>query len=257
VRTRNRTGLPAGEGPRTTCRVSGVKPIDDAAARRIRRRVLAADGPVAGTEAFAAAPTPTRRLAGRTSIRFHGAPYRMVVVDRHRIGDAEIVHGSADILHVPVERKLGCVDTEDDHPRVSAFVRPSPDVGQRAYTVDAGVGLETHQYDLAAQALGPPGRKVQPRVAPERDGSAPPIGGEPLDGAIGVAALAGWRRFSGACSMFAVPADESAHAVTLAPNQRRHVTSDLDARAPSRRSLRCARNDIPARRRRLRLPGSR
>ncbi len=107
-----------------------------------------------------------------------GAPDREVVVDRDRIVDA------AD----PVDRAArrwptsfsnansGACTPITTRPWSLVLLRPGAHIGQRAQAVDAGIGPEVDQHDLAAQAFGRERRRVQPFTAPASDGSAPSTG---------------------------------------------------------------------------------
>ena len=84
------------------------------------------------------------------------------IVDRHRIGDAEILDGLADVADVAFEGEFGRVDADDHQPVFPiAFVQRF-DVGDGADAVDAAVGPEVDQHDLAPELLAGQRRRVQP-----------------------------------------------------------------------------------------------
>ena len=67
-----------------------------------------------------------------------------------------------DVAGVVLERELRRVDADDDEPVVAVLLVPGLEIGQRAQAVDAGVGPEVDQHDLAAQVAAiesglPPG----------------------------------------------------------------------------------------------------
>ena len=91
-----------------------------------------------------------------------GAPDRIVVVDRDRIVDLEIGDGLAHVVDVLLEGELRRVHADHDQALVLVLLGPGADVGNRAQAVDAGVGPEIDQHDLALEALRRQRRRVQP-----------------------------------------------------------------------------------------------
>ena len=72
---------------------------------------------------------------------------------------------SADVAGVALERELGRLDADDHEPLAPVLRVPGLEVGERADAVDAGVGPEVDQHDVAAQ----PGERQRPvarRVEP-------------------------------------------------------------------------------------------
>ena len=81
-----------------------------------------------------------------------------------------------DVAGVALERELGRVHADDDQ-AVAAVARvPGLEVGQRAQAVDARVGPEVDEHDLAAQRLrlsGCPPGVLNQRWLPVKSGAAP------------------------------------------------------------------------------------
>jgi len=78
----------------------------------------------------------------------------VIVVDRHRIADAQVTDRAAHVGQVAFEGELRRVDADHHEALVAVLVRPGLDIGQGPQAVDAGVGPEIDHHDLAAQALG-------------------------------------------------------------------------------------------------------
>src|SRR5580692_2853721 len=91
-----------------------------------------------------------------------GTPYRVVVVDRDRVVDPDAFHGTADVIHVVLERELGRVNADDHQSVAGVFPGPGAEVGQLAEPVDAGVGPEAGQGYLPAQVGWGQRRRVEP-----------------------------------------------------------------------------------------------
>jgi len=85
-----------------------------------------------------------------------------VVVDRDGMGDAERGDRLAHVGEVFLEGELGRVHADDHEPAILVSLCPGSDVRQHAQAVDAGIGPEIHQNDLAAQVLGVKRRCIQP-----------------------------------------------------------------------------------------------
>src|SRR5262245_2590802 len=81
------------------------------------------------------------------------APDRIVVVDRHRIGDFEIRDGTPDISANLFECEFRRVHADYDQTLILVFLPPGTNVGQRPQAVDAGVGPEVDENDFALELL--------------------------------------------------------------------------------------------------------
>ena len=103
-------------------------------------------------------------------------PRREAVVHRDRVGDAEVLCAADDVGLLLLEGVLGRVHPDDLETLVAVRVIPPDDVGDRPLAVDAGVGPEVDEHDLAAQRLEVD-RRVSGSVEPLRD--ALDIGGRP------------------------------------------------------------------------------
>jgi hypothetical protein len=102
-----------------------------------------------------------------------GGPDGVVVVDHHRVVDPQLLDGAADVVEVVLEVELGGVHADDHQAVVLVGLGPGAEVGQGAQPVDAGVGPEVDQHDLAAQpgcgqrrGVEPPGRTGQRQQRP-------------------------------------------------------------------------------------------
>ena len=142
--------------------------------RRLRRRVVAL------------AERRVAHLAGRVDQVVRGpvlvAPCRPrveVVVLHDRIADAELPDRAADVAGVALEGELGRLDADDHEPLAAVLRVPGLEVGERADAVDAGVGPEVDQHDVAAQpgessAAASPGVLNQSSV-PVKAGAGPSL----------------------------------------------------------------------------------
>ena len=91
-------------------------------------------------------------------------PYRVVVINRDRVCDPQLLQGPADVTEVFLERELGRVHADQRQPSAPVLLGPRADVGERAQPVDAGVGAELEEDDLSAQGAGRQRLRVEPRV---------------------------------------------------------------------------------------------
>ena len=89
-------------------------------------------------------------------------PNGVIVVDGHRIADLQIGDGGAHIVDVALEGKFRGVNADHHQTLVFVFFRPGPDIGQGAQAIDAGIGPEIHQHDLAAQGFDRQRGRIQP-----------------------------------------------------------------------------------------------
>jgi hypothetical protein len=109
-------------------------------------------------------------VQGRPVMVVEGAPDGVVVVDRDRVGDPQVLDLLADVVEVVLEVELGGVDADDHQPAVLVGLGPGADIGKRPEPVDAGIGPEVDEDDAAAELGGrqrrrvePPGRAVETR----------------------------------------------------------------------------------------------
>ena len=66
------------------------------------------------------------------------------------MADAEAGDRLPDVLDLLLEREFRRVDADHDQPLILVLFRPGADIGQGADAVDAGIGPEIDQNDLAA-----------------------------------------------------------------------------------------------------------
>ena len=79
--------------------------------------------------------------------------------------DPEPLDGRGDVRRDVLERELGRVDADDHQPVLAVGRVPGLEVGQRSQTVDARIGPEVDQHDLAAQRCQRERRTVEPAAA--------------------------------------------------------------------------------------------
>ncbi|MNF47025.1 hypothetical protein D3C84_282060 [compost metagenome] len=111
---------------------------------------------------IANAPLGVGEIMGRPVMIAEGTPDFIVVVDGHRVVDAQVAQGLVDIAQVFFEGEFGGVHADHHQPLVTVLLGPGLDVRQAAQAVDAGVGPEVHQHHLALQSLGAERRGVEP-----------------------------------------------------------------------------------------------
>ena len=109
-------------------------------------------------------------IVGRPVLVLEGAPDGEIIVHGDRIVDAQAAHRVADVGLGLLEGELGRVDADDDQALVLVLLGPGANVGQGAQAVDAGVGPEIDDHDLAAQLLRRQGRGVDPGGGPGKCG---------------------------------------------------------------------------------------
>ena len=87
---------------------------------------------------------------GRPAIDAEPVPDDLVGVVDHRVLDPVLVDLLADVLGLALGLELGGVDADDDQ-LVLVFLLEGGEVGQDVVAVDAAIGPEVEQDDLAAQ----------------------------------------------------------------------------------------------------------
>ena len=92
---------------------------------------------------------PTDEVKGRPVPVAERIPDRIVVVDRDREADPQVIDSATHVVDVPLEVELGSVHADDRQPVARVSLDPGADVGKRAEPVDAGVGQELDQNDAA------------------------------------------------------------------------------------------------------------
>ncbi len=117
-----------------------------------------------------------------------GAPDRVIAVDRDRIADLEVGDGGAHVLAALLEREFGRVHADHDQPLVAVFLSPGAHVRDRAQAVDAGIGPEIDQHDLALEPFHGQWRRVEPfHRAVERRRRQRPLDRQRLVARVGLA----------------------------------------------------------------------
>ena len=91
------------------------------------------------------------QIVGRPVLVLELVPNRHVVVERHRIVDAQLLHRAGDIGMVLLEVELRGVDADHDETVLAVAVIPGPDTRDRPHAVHARVGPEVVEHDLASK----------------------------------------------------------------------------------------------------------
>ena len=141
-------------------------------------------------------PFAIDEIMGGPEAVFERAPQPEVVIERDGIVDAELGNRLADIGGFPLEREFRRVDADDDQAMLGITIMPGADVWQGAQAIDAGIGPEIDQDDLAAKLLAGERLAVDPRAESVERGQRaldrelqPPVGqgrdfavlGDPVD----------------------------------------------------------------------------
>ena len=93
-------------------------------------------------------------IMGRPVIIIEGAPDRVVIVDGDGIIDVQI---GDRLLHIGdhlLEGEFRRMHADHDQTLVAILFRPGPHIRQAAQAIDAGIGPEIDQHDLALERLG-------------------------------------------------------------------------------------------------------
>ena len=127
--------------------------------------------------------------ARRPRARPVGPPQPHVLVHHHRVPDAVALHRGADAAAVGLVVELGRVHADHDERAAGEDALEVLEVGQDVHAVDAAVGPEVEQHDLALELLREAQRPVGVEPGETRiqfggvDGGAhgrpPRVGGEP------------------------------------------------------------------------------
>ena len=112
-----------------------------------------------------------------------GVPRVIAVVDGDRVGDAELLHRAFDVGGHVLEGKLRRVHSDDLQTVGTVTLVPGLDVGEAPLAVDAGIGPEVDQDNLATQR---PDGERRPAGCVQPGGDALEVGGRE-------AVVAGWR----------------------------------------------------------------
>src|SRR5262249_15378109 len=97
-------------------------------------------------------------VEGRPVLVPESPPDPEIVVDSHRPRDADLLHLLTHVVQVVLEDELGRMGADDQKFRAAVALGPGSQIRNGAPPVDAGVGPEIDQHDLAAQRLGADGR---------------------------------------------------------------------------------------------------
>lgn len=102
-----------------------------------------------------------------------GAPNRIVVIDRHRKADFQVRDGFFYVIDIFLEGKFRSMHANHYKSLVLIFFGPGPDIGDRAQTIDAGIGPEIDNDDLAFEGLRGQWRRIQPPDGTEQRRHSP------------------------------------------------------------------------------------
>src|SRR5262249_49627545 len=90
-------------------------------------------------------------IVRRPILVVEGPPDRIVVVDGDVIADLEVDDRLLHVVDALLEGEFGRVHADHDQALILVLLGPGADVGKRPQTVDAGVGPEIDQDDLAPE----------------------------------------------------------------------------------------------------------
>ena len=107
-------------------------------------------------------PLGIDEIEGRPIGVLERTPYRMIAIDRDRILDPQVRHGSAHILDLFFKGELRRVHADHDQSLLRVFLGPRADIGQLAEPIDAGIGPEVDEDHFPAQAGRPQWRRIEP-----------------------------------------------------------------------------------------------
>src|SRR6516165_4213899 len=91
-----------------------------------------------------------------------GSPDGVVIVDSHGVIDFQIDYSVLHITDVLLEGKLRRMRANDNQSLILVLLGPGPDIRDCSEAVDAGVGPEIDQHDLAPERFGRKRRAVDP-----------------------------------------------------------------------------------------------
>jgi hypothetical protein len=114
-------------------------------------------------------------VQGRPVVVVEGAPDPVVVVDRDRVVDTQVLDLSADVVEVVLDVELRGVHADHDQPLILVLLGPGADIGKGAKPVDAGVGPELRTTFPRSPATVSGGELSHP-VALSREGNEPSTG---------------------------------------------------------------------------------
>src|SRR3954463_13217038 len=113
---------------------------------------------------MANAPLSIDEVQGWPILISKGTPDDVIAIHGNRVADLHVANGPSNVVDIFFKRKLRCVDADDYEPLILVFLCPGTDIGKGAAPVDASVGPEVDEDDLAAQRLGCQWRRIKPRV---------------------------------------------------------------------------------------------
>jgi hypothetical protein len=150
--------------------------LADAGGARFRQQSLNdLLGPVVLTLAevmLANLPTRIDEVKGRPILILECPPDRIVVVDRDRILDPHLPHGSTNVVDVLFESEFGCVHADHDE-LLPVLLRPGAHIRKRAQPVDAGIGPEVDDDHLPDEILRLQGWRIDPVDRAAKGGQLP------------------------------------------------------------------------------------
>ena len=123
------------------------------------------------------------QVLGRPLLVAVGQPGRIGVVDRHRIVDAEAVHGVADVANDPLESEFGGVDAYYLQAGGGVGLVPGLQMRYGSLAVDARISPEVDQHDLAferGEGKRPVAGRVEPSSDPEEARGRAVVGEQPV-----------------------------------------------------------------------------
>ena len=107
-------------------------------------------------------PLRINEIMRRPVLIVEGLPDGVVVIEGHRIFNPEVAHGTLYITFVLLECEFRRVNPEHDQSVILVLFIPARHVRQGTQAIDAGIGPEVDQDDLASQGLGHERCGIQP-----------------------------------------------------------------------------------------------
>jgi hypothetical protein len=105
-------------------------------------------------------------VQGRPVMVVEGAPDGVVVVDRDRVGDPQVLDLLADVVEVVLEVELGRVHADDHQSVLLVPLGPGADIGEGAQPIDAAVGPELDQDEAGVELVWGVGGLHRERALP-------------------------------------------------------------------------------------------
>jgi hypothetical protein len=107
-------------------------------------------------------PLCVDEVVARPILVVKGFPDRVVAVDRYRVCDFQVLNGLRHVRLIFFKGELGCVHANYNQAVILVFLRPRLHIGNGPEAIDARIGPEIDDNDLAFQTLTRAGHGIQP-----------------------------------------------------------------------------------------------